>query len=346
MPGALLSRLGLISLAVALAALAAAPAALAHKGGKAEPQISAKAAGNGYDRTVVVRLKDVDGGGPIRGAEVSISGQMVRPHLMTLIPRSLSEVSAGTYRGRYPFIMRGDWKVNIEVTGKKVTRASAELPVAIGGSSASGVAGASNVLPTRLETAITGRDYLTMLVLWLHGLAAMGWIIGVIAMSIALSTEQLLVSGVRAKISAAYRRWGAWVHWASVPVIVATGIYNMIYVTPFTLRWPLSSALDTVAYGRTYEAILVVKLGLFVVLFATGTLMLARIVRSPTHAAAPSAAPAGSAASTTGPIKTLVAALGPPGILYVSTVPLILAAAMALRYVHILSHVAEVVNSR
>jgi hypothetical protein len=128
-------------------------------------------------------------------------------------------------------------------------------------------------------------------------------------------------------------------------VIVATGIYNMTYVTPFTLRWPWSSALDAVAYGRTYEAILVVKLGLFVVLFATGTLMLARIVRSPTHAAAPSAAPAGSAEPTTGPIKTLVAALGPPGVLYVSTVPLILAAAMALRYVHILSHVAEVVNS-
>ena len=45
-----------------------------------------------------------------------------------------------------------------------------------------------------------------------------------------------------------------------------------------------------------------------------------------------------------GPVRTLVAALGPPGVIYLLTVPLILAAAMALRYVHILSHVAEVVN--
>jgi len=45
-----------------------------------------------------------------------------------------------------------------------------------------------------------------------------------------------------------------------------------------------------------------------------------------------------------GPVRTLLAALGPPGVVYLLTVPLILAAAMALRYVHILSHVAEVVN--
>ncbi len=341
-----MKRVVICSLGIALAALVVAPTALGHKGGKAEPRISAKASGTGYSRTVVVRLTDIDDRDPILGATVSVSGQMVKPHVMTLAPRPLSEISAGTYRGQYPFIMRGDWTLNIEVTGNKVNKASAELPVAIGSGATARSASAPTALPTRLETNITGRDYLTMLVLWVHGLAAMGWIIGVIALLIALSTEPLLVQGVRARISRAYRRWGAWVHWSSVPVIVATGIYNMVYVTPFTLRWPWSSALDNVAYGGTYEAILSVKLGLFLVLLASGTLMLARIVRSPAHGAAPAAAPAGSAEPTTGPIKALVSALGAPGVLYVSTVPLILAAAMALRYVHILSHVAEVVNSR
>ncbi len=321
-----MKRVVICSLGIALAALVVAPTALGHKGGKAEPRISAKASGTGYSRTVVVRLTDIDDRDPILGATVSVSGQMVKPHVMTLAPRPLSEISAGTYRGQYPFIMRGDWTLNIEVTGNKVNKASAELPVAIGSGATARSASAPTALPTRLETNITGRDYLTMLVLWVHGLAAMGWIIGVIALLIALSTEPLLVQGVRA--------------------IVATGIYNMVYVTPFTLRWPWSSALDNVAYGGTYEAILSVKLGLFLVLLASGTLMLARIVRSPAHGAAPAAAPAGSAEPTTGPIKALVSALGAPGVLYVSTVPLILAAAMALRYVHILSHVAEVVNSR
>jgi putative copper export protein len=193
------------------------------------------------------------------------------------------------------------------------------------------------VLPTRLETDVTGRDFLTMLMLWAHGLAAMGWIIGVIAMTIALSTQPLLAGPVRAGISAAYRKWGALVHWGFVPVIVATGIYNMVYVTPFTLRWPWSSALDGIAYGNTYEAILLVKLGLFVVLLLTGTALLFRVLRPE---------PSANAESTAGPFRTLVSALGAPGLVYVTTVPLILGAAMALRYVHILSHVAEVVNSR
>jgi hypothetical protein len=47
----------------------------------------------------------------------------------------------------------------------------------------------------------------------------------------------------------------------------------------------------------------------------------------------------------TGAVRTLITALGPAGLAYLLTVPLILAAAMALRYVHILSHVAEVINT-
>lgn len=324
----------LLGLVVVL--LAAAPAALAHKGGKAEPRIAANATGAGYSRMLTIKLTDVDDGDPIRGAVVSVAAEMTTPHVMRLIPQDLREASTGTYRGRYSFIMRGDWTLDIEVTGKKVVRATARLPIKLGSVAATGGA-QTTVLPTRLETNVTGRDFLTMFMLWAHGLAAMGWVIGVVAMTIALSTQPLLAGPVRAGISAAYRKWGAWVHWSFVPVIVATGIYNMVYVTPFKLRWPWSSELDGIAYGNTYEAILFVKLGLFMVLLATGTALLLRVM-SPAKKA--------NVESTAGPLRTLVSALGAPGLVYVTTVPLILGAAMALRYVHILSHVAEVVNSR
>ena len=74
-----------------------------------------------------------------------------------------------------------------------------------------------------------------MAVLWVHGLASLGWILGVIVMAIALSVPPLLTEGARAGISGWYRSWGAWVHWSAVPLIVATGIYNIVYVTPFEL---------------------------------------------------------------------------------------------------------------
>lgn len=270
---------------------------------------------------------------------------MTRPHFMTLIPRKIPEVRPpGTYRLPYHFIMAGDWTAEIRVSGAKVIGAKANLRVPIE-ARAQPPPGQEpfTTLPTRLETDVTGRDWLTMAVLWLHSTAALTWIVGVIVMAIALATPPLLTGSVRARVAAAYRDWGAWVHWAAVPVIVGTGIYNMVYVTPFELRWPWDPDLDAIAYGNVYEAILLVKLALFVVLLATGTWMLARVVGLQ-QASAPAVAH-GSAEPTQGLVRTLANALGPAGIAYVLTVPLILAAAMALRYVHILSHVAEVVNA-
>jgi hypothetical protein len=334
----------------ALLVAAAAPAvAAAHEGGKAEPRIAAQAKGTGFNRTLIVRLTDLDSGKPIRGATVEVKTEMTRPHLMTLLPRTIPESSRpGVYRLPYTFVMPGDWRADFEVSGKKVigAKASLDVPVAVAASSGGQTSPgqpAPAVLPTRLETKITERDWVTMLMLWVHGLAAMGWIIGVVLLTIALATPSILTSGIRARVSAAYRKWGAWVHWALVPVIIATGIYNMVYVTPFKLRWPWDSELDLIAYGNWYEAILLVKLALFVVLLGTGTAMLLRVVR-PAPAASPALAH-GSAEPSQGLVGTLVSALGVPGIAYVLTVPAILAAAMALRYVHILSHVAEVVNT-
>jgi hypothetical protein len=340
-------RFTVLVLALAVAGLAAGPAA-AHRGGKAEPRIAAQAKGSAYNRTLIVRLTDLDSGRPISGAKLKVRTQMTRPHVMTLLPRTIPERRPpGTYRLPYTFIMPGDWTAEFEVIGgPKVLGAKAKLdvPVEQGATPPPASSSGPKELPTRLETSVTGRDWLTMAVLWLHGLAALGWIVGVIVMAIALSTP-VLSSGIRARVAAAYRSWGAWLHWAAVPVIVATGIYNMVYVTPFKLAYTPDAIdnLSNIAYGRLYEAILLVKLSLFVVLLATGTAMLLRIVR-PISAPVPAHAH-GSAEPAQGGLRLLVSALGAPGIAYVLTVPLILAAAMALRYVHILSHVAEVVNT-
>jgi len=305
----------------------AGPAA-AHEGGKAQPRIAAQARGSGFNRTIVVRLNDLDSGDPISGANVKLRAEMTRPHVMTLIPRTVPETKRpGVYSLPYTFVMPGDWKAEFEVTGPKVVTAKADLdvPVAVTAPPPTAQTNIPTVLPTRLETSISERDWVSMAVLWLHGLASLGWIVGVIVMAIALSVPQW------------YRSWGAWAHWSAVPIIVATGIYNLVYVTPFEVAVTPSAIddLSNVPYGRAYEAILLVKLALFVVLLATGTMVLMRTIR-----------PQVVANAGAGPVRTLIAALGPPGVVYLLTVPLILAAAMALRYVHILSHVAEVVNNQ
>ena len=67
----------------------------------------------------------------------------------------------------------------------------------------------------------------------------------------------------------------------------------------------------------------------------TGTLLLGRTLHPPEPVRD----------KVQGAWRTLVTALGAPGLLYVAIVPFVLGAAAALRYVHILSHVAEVLAS-
>lgn len=332
--------------AVALTAGGVAPPSQAHEGGKAEPRIAAGvSADSGTVRLLNVRLTDIDSGKPVSGAAVFATAEMSAPHLMRLAPWELSETAAGLYRARVRFAMPARWTVTIAVSGKRLVAARSNLPVTVERGAAAApptAAGAPDLasLPTRLEDELTDRDYLTMAVLWLHGIAALGWIVGVLLMLVALGTApSLLADGVRAKVRDAYHDWGAWLHWSLVPWIVLTGIYNMLVVTPFPLAWRPSEVrqLAEIPYGALYEAILIVKLGLFVALLVTGTQLLLRTVR-------PEPAPAGNP-HPPGFARTVVRALGAPGLVYLASVPLILAAAMALRYVHVLSHVAEVLQA-
>jgi YtkA-like len=96
------------------------------------PKISADVKGKGYNRTVVVQVKDRKNGAPIRGAEVTAQGQMTFPHAMNFIDKPLREVSSGTYRGPYTFIMKGNWTVNVDVVDKKGKESKASFPIVIG----------------------------------------------------------------------------------------------------------------------------------------------------------------------------------------------------------------------
>lgn len=334
-------RLLVLLLASVTITLAVTSVAGAHSGGKALPRISAVVAGKGLTRDVSVHLTDADDGDPIEGATVTVAASMERPHPMSLGPAALPSTGQGIHEGRIQLVMPAVWTLKIAVTGKDVVPASATIQTKatlFSSDSTTTLAGQA-VLPTRIEATLVRSDYVTMAVLWIHGLASMGWILGVIGITIALATDPAaLDAGIRARLSRWYRRIGAWLHWALVPVVVTTGIYNTQRVTPFTLAWTPGGfgGLSHIPYGRLYEAILLVKLALFAVLLVTGTLLLRRTLRADQAAAERTPASA---------FRMLWSGLGPAGAVYLATVPLILAAAMALRYVHILSHVAVVLGS-
>jgi hypothetical protein len=337
---------------VAAAFLLAASPAGAHREGKAEPRIAAGLSDEaGLVRTLTVRLTDRDSGDPIRGATVVAVTELTGGSLETPSMR-LSEVRPALHRARITFPDAGPWRIHIMVSGEKVVKARAALPIQIapaetdaagtpgttteeethGGGHGAGV----TPLATAVDAELVGGDYLRMAVLWIHGLAAMGWILGVLVMAVTLSTRPgVLAETARRRLAEGYRRWGAWAHWSLLLVIVGTGVYNMLEVTPFPLAYTPSQweALADVPYGLLYEGILIVKLALFVSLLNTGTMTLLRIVDPPLPVV-PVTNP------HPGFVRTLGSALGPAGIFYLATVPLILGAAMALRYVHVLSHAA------
>lgn len=324
---------------LALATLTVVVPADAHIGGKAVPRIAAAVSSEtGLLRTLTVRVTDVDDGAPITDATVTAAAEMVMPRALRTAPSTLVETRTGVYRARVPFAMAGEWVVLIGVGGEDVVSAKSRLPVRV---ELTGVAAVRpsgrgvEVLSASLETQLTQRDVVSMIMLWIHGLAALGWIVGVVVMALALSTRPgVLAEGFRTKLRDEYVAWGAWVHWSLVLWIVLTGVYNMLVVTPFGLAWRPSAVgtLSEVPFGALYQAILIVKLLLFVALLVTGTQLLRRTVGMSGRAR-----DAGQG-DQQGFVRVTANALGLAGIAYLAIVPLILGAAVALRYVHILSH--------
>lgn len=320
-------------LAVALGGALASSVRAHDRAGRAKPVVSARVDGQNGVARFSVDIRDADGGGPVDGARVAVRLNMTAPHLMQLVPVPLAGRGSGRYAGRLAVFMQGDWRARILVGGAKLqpTSLAIDLPRSISERRAGATPTSVAVATPAVQERITGRDALDITMLWLHALSALGWIIGVIVMALALASRPSLLSpAAHGAIRRAYREWGAWLHWALVAVVIATGVYNMARVTPFDLVWKPGELdrLDAIPYGATYEAILLVKLVIFGSLMITGTTLLWRTTRSRLVVAdgEPEAR------------RTLASALGLGGLVYVACVPLVVAAAAALRYVHILSH--------
>jgi hypothetical protein len=118
-------------LVAGIAAIAVVLSAVSHEGGQAEPRIAATVSGRGLVRPLTVRLTDLDSDEPISGATVTASAEMTRPHVMTTQPSRLRQTKTGMYEARLSLFMAGDWTIRVDVTGKDVVSASAELPLKV-----------------------------------------------------------------------------------------------------------------------------------------------------------------------------------------------------------------------
>jgi len=322
----------------AVAVLALAPGVLAHRGGKADPvaMISVRQSGP-LQALVDVRLRDADGGEAVRGAEVRGFGLMTRPHTMYTYFDRLPEVGLGRYRAVVRLPMTARWTLHLTVDGRGVlrreVRASVAIePVAVARATPTQAAGAPVVVGS-VRYAITRREVLDMAVLWTHGAAATAWILGLALLLLAATAGSgAFAAEARRRIGRWYRRWGFPLLWLAAALVVATGVYNTLQVTPFEIVWRPDrfDELERIPYGRLYEGILLTKLVLFGVMLATGAAVALRARRT---------------WEDSGPEQSLgalvMSRIGISGAVFLLTAPLIVAAAVALRYVHILSHVAS-----
>jgi len=94
-------------------------------------EIAGRAIGKGFTRKIVIRVKDKASGTPVHGADVSVQGTMTCPHVMPLIERDLPEVSTGTYRGDYGFIMAGEWTMHVVVRTKEGGATTSAFPLSV-----------------------------------------------------------------------------------------------------------------------------------------------------------------------------------------------------------------------
>ena len=138
-----------------------------------------------------MRLRDADGGEPVRGAEVTGFGLMTKPHTMYTYFEALPELGRGRYRAvvRLPMVAR--WTLHLTIGGRDVVRREVRAPVAIeqvAVARATPVPGsAAPVVVGSVRYVITRREVLDMVVLWAHGAAATAWIVGLAVLLLAAS---------------------------------------------------------------------------------------------------------------------------------------------------------------
>ncbi|MEJ7568210.1 MAG: hypothetical protein WKF41_08080 [Gaiellaceae bacterium] len=330
-----------VGAAITASALALPAAGLAHDGGKAEPVASLVVRESGPLQALVdLRVRDEDGGEAVRAADVRGFAVMTRPHTMYTYFGPLPEVAPGRYRARVTLPMAARWSLSVTIGGGSVVTRRVKASVMIDRTALtergtpSAREPAPPVLVGRVRFAVTGREVGDMVVLWAHGIAATAWIVGLFLLLASVTAGSgSLAPEARRRLARWYGRWGFPLVWLAAATVVATGIYNLLRVTPFDLVWRPGDfgELSQVPFGRLYEGILLVKLLLFALMLASGAGLARRAHRVWSE----------DVAAGDGVLRLGLRRLGIYGVVFVASAPLIVAAAVALRYVHILSHVAE-----
>lgn len=313
-----IARLVALCAVLVLLVTAAGSPAAAHQGDRALPGISVRIANTaGPERVITVRVSDRDGGGPVTDATVDGQADMTRPHRMNTFFGPLPEIAPGVYRGRVRFPMPADWRIAVRVSGDAVVPAEATTALRIAplGAAPAAATGADAAAPVRVrvEERLAGRDVASVTVLWLHAGAALAWIVGVAVITLAAGLGWL--SPAAAAWLQRRRRAVVVLFAAALPaVILLTGLYNVAEVSPVSLLHGWSSGLDR--FADLYRLTFAVKVGLFAVILLAGGVAVRRV-----------------AAGARSPVR--------PAVALIALAPVLLMSAVALRYLHILTHVAE-----
>ncbi|RIK09583.1 MAG: hypothetical protein DCC49_06040 [Acidobacteria bacterium] len=320
--------LGFLFIAVALGS---GSIASAHQGGKAIPKVNisvAPHAAGPLTLAISARITDADSGTPVEGASVNFEAMMTDPHEMWTLPTPMTETAEpGVYSAIIKFSMAAEWKFIVRVDGANVQPATAEYkyritfqgaeadPLAQGVTSTAGVQ-----TPTRAQVKVAGSlgsgDVFPIASLAIHSLSAIVWVGLTVLLVFAASDDKSRRIGedFREELLEKGSRWRG-VAVAAGVVLVLTGIYNTIVIAPFKIA-PTPDAMSNamkVPFGGTYLAILGSKIVLMALLVVINRIP----AKDPVHSAR--------------------FALKADAVL----LPLLLVAVVALRYVHVLSHVAQ-----
>ncbi len=218
---------------LAVAALALPATGPAHDGGRAEPVASLVVRESGPLQALIdLRIRDEDGGEPVRAADVKGFGVMTRPHTMYTYFGPLPEVSPGRYRARVTLPMAARWSLSVTIGGRSVVTRTVKASVVIDRTALTERTTPATAPPRRSSSAAcatwsrAGRVG-DMVVLWAHGIAATGWIVGLLLLlASATAGSGSLAPEARRRLARWYRRWGFPLVWLAAATVVATGIYT------------------------------------------------------------------------------------------------------------------------
>lgn len=295
----------------------------AHQGGKAIPKVEISAApdpSGPLTLAITARIRDADSDNPVQGANVTFEAVMAEPHEMWTLPTTMTETSEpGAYAATVRFPMAADWKFKVKVQGDSVQPATAETDYRITFQGAEG-SGTASGAATRAQVQVKGSlglgDLVPITSLVLHSLAAILWVGLTLLLVLAAGdmTGKRIGEDFREELLEKGSRWRAGAVAAGI-VLVVTGICNTLIVAPFKIA-PTPDAISNaieIPFGGLYLAILGAKIVLMALLIVINRIPPKNVVQAARFA-----------------LRADMVLL-----------PLLLVAVVSLRYVHVLSHVAQ-----